>query len=251
MATQIEPAGEDVLDRLPATPPTASSRGRAWSPSATAPSTTRRSSSRAMTDVVARIGAPPRRAVRRQLGGRDVLPRADDAAARDGRALGRRRRRDVRRLPRATRPRASRTCTTRSPTPLRPVFRTGRARGRAGRGAARPRATSTTSATARPSATRTSCASSRREEKRALYNGRMRAAIERAPRPTASSACSPRATASSSPRAPHRSRLADVPRRRHQREGRHRVDGARARGAVPVPRHGRRRVRGAPAAAAC
>ncbi len=43
--------------------------------------------------------APPRRAVRRHVGGADPVPVRDDPAARDGRAVGRRRRRGVRRLP--------------------------------------------------------------------------------------------------------------------------------------------------------
>ena len=43
--------------------------------------------------------APPRRAVRRHVGGADALPVRDDPAARDRRAVGRRRRRGVRRLP--------------------------------------------------------------------------------------------------------------------------------------------------------
>jgi hypothetical protein len=56
------------------------------------------------------------------------------------------------------------------------------------------------------------------------------------PRPGASRPCSTRATRPPLASAA-RPRFPDVPRRRHQREGRHRVDGPRAGGALPLPRH--------------
>ena len=71
-----------------------------------------------MVALLAEHRAPPRRAVRRHLGGADALPVRDDPPPRDGRAVGRRRRRGVRRLPPLRLGARRRSCCARLPGPL-------------------------------------------------------------------------------------------------------------------------------------
>ena len=100
MATARSAPGEDVLDRLrrrarSTRPPT-----RGESPSCSAPSTTSSASSRDAMEILPEARLALRRALRRPVRDPDLLPRRADAPARDRGAQRRRRRRELRRLPR-------------------------------------------------------------------------------------------------------------------------------------------------------